>query len=147
MKGNIAMDELKKFPSYLDWISCGAPDFKARDYSAKSDQGKTDWSLLPWRAIEKAAEIMTQAVAPKEEGGKGYGVASWKTVPGGYYRYSAALIRHFVRRFVYGEVIDQESGKPHMAHAVCNCMFLCERDLENSELSEDERKRFFERDV
>jgi len=138
----------KKTPTYLGRINNNMPNLK-RDYSAKSDQGKTDWSLLPWRAVEKAAEIMTQAVTPKEEGGKGYGIASWKTVAGGYHRYSAALIRHFIRRFVYDEIIDEESGLPHMAHAICNCMFLCERDLENenSELSEEERERFFERDI
>jgi hypothetical protein len=35
------------------------------DYKAKSDQGKTDWSLLPWKSIEKAAEIMTHMAWPR----------------------------------------------------------------------------------
>ena len=97
-------------------------------FKMKSDQGKTDWSLLPWRAIESAARIMTTAIAPKEQGGKGYGLASWQDVPEGYFRYEAALIRHFIKRFVYGEIIDPESGEPHMGHIICNAAFVFEKD-------------------
>jgi hypothetical protein len=35
-----------------------------------------------------------------------------------------------IRRFVYGEIIDPKSGKPHTAHMMCNAGFVCERDLE-----------------
>jgi len=120
-----------------------------RDYSAKYDQGKTDWSLLPWRAIERAAKIMTFAATPKSEGGKGYGVDSWKTVKGGMFRYWAALCRHMFCRFILGEIIDPETGEPHMAHALCNVMFVCERDLECAagEMTEEDKKRWYERDV
>ena len=125
------------------------------NYSAKSDQGKTDWSLLPWRSTELAAEIMTQAIRPKSEGGSGYSLASWRIVPGGYYRFWAALMRHVIRRFVYDEVIDPESGKPHLTHAMCCLMFICEIDLEVAEKlkksngTEDWKKEnlFYKRDV
>ena len=102
-------------------------------YNKKNDQGKTDWSLIPWRAIESAARIMTIAIAPKEQGGKGYGLASWRDVPEGYYRYWAAMIRHIIRRFVYNEVVDQESGEPHMSHVICNAAFVFQKDLEEEE--------------
>lgn len=97
-------------------------------YNKKNDQGKTDWSLLPWRAIESAARIMTIAITPKKQGGKGYGLASWQDVPEGFFRYEAALIRHFIKRFVYGEIIDPDSGEPHMGHIICNAAFVFEKD-------------------
>jgi len=114
-------------------------------YNKKNDQGKTDWSLLPWRAVESAARIMTIAIAPKEQGGKGYGLASWQDVPEGFFRYEAALIRHFIRRFVYGEIIDPDSGEPHTAHIICNAGFVFEKDRQ---LLEDGRydKNFYERE-
>jgi hypothetical protein len=120
-----------------------------RDFTAKADQGKIDWSLLPWRPIEAAANIMTQAIRPKEEGGKGYGLASWRTVPGGYYRYWAAMIRHITQRFVYNEVIDPESGQPHMAHLICNAAFICQMDYDadSAQLTDDESARFYSRDI
>ena len=120
-----------------------------RDYTAKSDQGKTDWSLLPWKILEQMAQIMTQAIEPKEQGGKGYGLASWRTVPGGYYRYWSAFMRHATRRFVYGEVIDQESGFHHTAHMLCNIAFIGEIDIEamSNKLSESDSVNFYERDI
>jgi hypothetical protein len=104
---------------------------KERDHTAKSDQGKTDWSLLPWRSIEKAAEIMTLAITPKDQGGEGYARDSWRTVPGGFWRYWAAMNRHIIRRYIYNEVIDPKSKKPHMSHVICNAAFVCEMDLDH----------------
>lgn len=119
-----------------------------RDYKAKTDQGKTDWSLLPWRSTEKVAEVMTQAILSKSEGGSGYDLASWRTVPGGFYRYWSALMRHIIRRFVYNEIIDPESGKPHLASAICCLMFVCEIDLEGQEDHEGVANgEFYERDI
>ena len=113
-------------------------------FKMKSDQGKTDWSLLPWRATESAARIMTIAIAPKEQGGKGYGLASWQDVPEGFFRYWAAMIRHITRRFVYGEIIDQESGEPHMGHVICNAAFVFEKDRQLLEEGKYD-KNFYER--
>lgn len=117
-----------------------------RDYTSKTDKGKIDWSLLPWRPIESAAEIMTIAIVSEEDGGKGYGLDSWRTVPGGYFRYWAAMIRHIVRRFVYNEIIDPESGKPHLAHVICNAAFVCQRDFEAT-IENEEDRNFYERDI
>lgn len=94
-------------------------------YQKKHDQGKIDWSLLPWKAIESAAKIMTNAIMFK-----GYGRESWKTVPEGFFRYWAAMNRHIIKRFVYNEIIDPESGEPHMGHVICNAAFVFEKDLE-----------------
>lgn len=104
-----------------------------RDYTAKHDQGKIDWALLPWKIIERSAKIMTDVIRPKEEGGEGYGRASWRTVPGGFFRYWAAMQRHIFERFVLGEVLDKKSGEPHTAHIICNAAFVGEMDLEYAE--------------
>lgn len=113
-------------------------------FKMKNDQGKTDWSLLPWRAIESAARIMTIAITLKEQGGKGYGLASWQDVPEGFFRYEAALIRHFIKRFVYGEIIDPDSGEPHTAHIICNAAFVFEKDRQWKEDGKYD-KNFYER--
>jgi len=129
-----------------------------RDYTAKHDQGKIDWALLPWKIIERSAKIMTDVIRPKEEGGEGYGRASWRTVPGGFFRYWAAMQRHIFERFVLGEVLDKKSGEPHTAHIICNAAFVGEMDLEyaeeckktegtRNELSIEQFNNFFDPDI
>ena len=36
-----------------------------------------------------------------------------------------ALVRHLVA-YINGEELDEESGKPHLAHALCNLVYLIE---------------------
>lgn len=36
-----------------------------------------------------------------------------------------ALVRHLVA-YIHGEELDEESGKPHLAHALCNLVYLIE---------------------
>lgn len=43
--------------------------------------------------------------------------------------YIDAAMRHIVQ-YQMGNFIDDESKKHHLAHAICNLMFLCEIDLE-----------------
>ena len=84
---------------------------------AKTGDGKLDWTLLPYKALEKVVEVL-------EFGGKKYPRDSWKAKTGNYkQRYLAALIRHCVE-MAKGNMIDPESGKPHAAHAACNALFL-----------------------
>lgn len=52
----------------------------------------------------------------------------WRRVENGRHRYSNALFRHLYSidegRFYQPEDLDDESGLPHWAHAVCNAYFL-----------------------
>ena len=46
-------------------------------------------------------------------------------------RYDDAALRH-IQAYLSGEVSDPESGKPHLAHALCCLMFRLELDLRKS---------------
>ena len=82
----------------------------------KDDGGKLRWSLLPWSALSLVVEVL-------EYGAKKYAPNQWKEVDNAEERYREALFRHMVA-FASGELIDPESGKPHLAHIVCNGLFL-----------------------
>lgn len=98
---------------------------KIRDQAAKKDTGKTRWELLPWVAIEAVAEVMTDALTDKP-GKPGYEAHSWIRVEPS--RYFAALHRHLMAR-LKGERNASDTGLPHLAHAVCNALFLLAFDL------------------
>jgi len=82
----------------------------------KHDGEKPDMSLLSSIAITKVADVMTF-------GKRKYSANNWR---GGivYSRLLAAALRH-IFAYLGGESIDPESGKSHLAHAVCClCMIL-----------------------
>ena len=81
----------------------------------KFDAGKTEWSLLSYKDIEPMVRVMMH-------GAKKYGRNNWKldTDP---QRCLNALLRH-VMAHSDGEYTDPESGLPHMAHVMCNAMFI-----------------------
>lgn len=66
--------------------------------------------------LEEVASVLTF-------GANKYAARSWKTVPNGFERYYAALIRHTNAR-IKGEMIDPESGKSHLSHAACCLLFM-----------------------
>ncbi len=81
----------------------------------KYDCGKVRMELLDPEAIEQLAKVLTF-------GANKYAAHNWR---GGiaFSRLIAALLRH-VFAFIRGEDRDPESGLPHIAHAMCCCMFL-----------------------
>ena len=90
--------------------------------SAKHDQGKPMYNLLPATAIDELAKVMTF-------GAQKYGQNTWQGVDNGLERYRAALLRHTfaIQR---GEIYDDESGLPHAAHAMCCAAFIIELQKE-----------------
>ena len=81
----------------------------------KFDDSKNRWDLLPWEEVEEVVQILTF-------GSKKYEDNNWQHVfPRS--RYVAAGMRHFIA-WIKGEKIDPESGKSHLAHAVCCLLFL-----------------------
>jgi hypothetical protein len=81
----------------------------------KYDEGKIRMDLLDPYAIEQLAQVLTF-------GAKKY--AAWNWANGiAYSRIAAALLRH-VFAFLRGEDRDPETGLPHIAHAMCCCMFI-----------------------
>jgi hypothetical protein len=82
----------------------------------KYDTGKLRWDLLPIECIEDIVKILTF-------GADKYGPNNWQDVTPFEERYYAALMRHIVA-WRKGEKIDPESGMSHLAHALCNVVFL-----------------------
>lgn len=82
----------------------------------KHDQKKLRWGLLPIEIIKEVVIILTF-------GAEKYGPNNWKLLPDGEERYYEAFMRHFTD-YRLGEYYDKETGRPHLAHALCNLIFL-----------------------
>lgn len=80
----------------------------------KADGDKPDPSLLPPRAVLRVVEVLTHGA------GK-YGRDNWVRCDDKR-RYVGATLRH-VLAYMSGEVMDPESGLPHLAHAACSLLF------------------------
>ena len=87
----------------------------------KYDNGKPQWSLLPFRALTQVVEVLTY-------GAKKYAPDNWKRVPDARRRYIDAGFRHFTA-YASGETHDPETGKHHLAHAICCMLYLVAFDL------------------
>ena len=85
----------------------------------KADNGKLQWSLLPFKQLEDVVKVLMN-------GAKKYSKENWQKCDD-IDRYKDALMRH-VTLFMEGEETDLVEkggdGLPHLAHAICNCLFL-----------------------
>ena len=81
----------------------------------KYDNEKPRWDLLPLDAVEPIVQVLTF-------GARKYKTNDWKNVRPTS-RYVSAAMRH-LKAYQAGEMIDQESGLPHLAHAMTNLVFL-----------------------
>jgi hypothetical protein len=90
----------------------------------KFDGGKPQYGLLPPLALKAIVDILTF-------GAEKYEPDNWKYVPDSKRRYFDAMQRH-LWAWKEGEVNDLESGKHHLAHAMCCLMFLYEHDVKYS---------------
>ena len=82
----------------------------------KKDAGKPRFSLLPPGTLLEVVEVLTF-------GAQKYADDNWMHVGGARKRYYDALQRH-VEAWWQGEVRDPETGRSHLAHAVCCALFL-----------------------
>ena len=89
----------------------------------KNDSGKLEWSLMPFAQLEDVVRVLMN-------GAKKYSVDNWKKCDDTK-RYEDALMRHVVA-YVKGDKVDSEDNISHLAHAVCNCLFLMYFDKEKS---------------
>jgi len=87
----------------------------------KFDGDKLEYGLLPPLALEATVDVLTF-------GAQKYERDNWKHVPDSKRRYYDALQRH-LWAWKKGEMLDEESGKHHLAHAMCCLMFLYEHDI------------------
>ncbi len=85
--------------------------------ATKFDNGKLDWSLLPYDALEEVVKVL-------EFGKHKYSAWNWANGEGFQYtRVFSAIMRHLLA-FMRGEDLDPESGLSHISHCACNILFL-----------------------
>lgn len=93
------------------------------DQEAKKDAGKLRITLVPTEIIRAIARVRMYAVENKYPDPEG-----WRRVEAE--RYRDALMRHVLAYIDNPEGVDDESGLPHLWHAVTNAAFLIEFDKE-----------------
>lgn len=110
---------------YNKWVSrdflINVSDEPIKKVGVKYDSGKPQWSLLPFKALTEVVEVLTY-------GAKKYAPDNWKKVPDARRRYIDAGFRHFTA-YASGETRDPETGKHHLAHAICCLLYLIAFDL------------------
>jgi hypothetical protein len=85
--------------------------------------GKPAWSEMPWPELELVCRACNFGNAK-------YTPGSWReNVRQSPDLFFDALVRHYVARR-RGEVCDQESGLPHMAHLALGALYLLSLDAE-----------------
>ena len=84
----------------------------------KDDSAKPRFDLIPPRAQESMARVLTSGAAR-------YGDNNWKQVQPLEQRYLAAAMRH-LNALARGEVTDPDTGEHHGAHVMCCAAFLVE---------------------
>ena len=111
-----------KYHDYKMCEGCEAFDMSKFDmqlarelYGRKNDIGKLRMDLITAEFMRELAKVLTL-------GASKYGDKNWaKGIKWG--RVFGACLRHLYD-WLGGEKIDPESGLSHLAHAVCNLMFL-----------------------
>ena len=88
---------------------------------AKLDGGK----LRPALVLGGFASAVEAMVKVGSDGARKYTDNGWKTVPNGKARYEDALLRHLLAH-LSGEVLDPESGSPHISHCMWNAAAIYE---------------------
>ena len=81
----------------------------------KNDDGKLQWSLMPFEQLEDTVRVLMKGAVK-------YSRDNWKKCDD-VNRYKDALMRH-VTAYIKGETKDPEDNLSHLAHAICNCLFL-----------------------
>lgn len=83
----------------------------------KHDQGKTRYELVPAYPLEEVAKVLTKGAVK-------YGDRNWEKG----FKWSRAFGAAFRHMYAWwrGEDKDPETGYSHLAHAICEIMFLLE---------------------
>lgn len=99
-----------------------------KNIDPKLEKGKVKVSYhnIPFHVLEILAEVMTTGL-------RKYGRMTWRRemdIPA----YRDSLMRHIVA-YMEGDVIDKDSGFPHLAHAMANVLILMDMETikENKE--------------
>lgn len=94
----------------------GTPAGPPPEPGTKRDNGKPQWHLLPFCAVNEIVKVLGHGAAK-------YAPGNWMHVNDFENRYLSAMLRH-VAAYGDGEGLDPESGLPHLAHAGACILFL-----------------------
>ena len=94
------------------------PDGNEENQGTKDDSQKPRFSLVPAEALSDVIDVL-------EFGSQKYGEENWRKVDNAQERYFNAAMRHLMA-WRKGELSDDESGLPHLAHAATCLMFMIE---------------------
>lgn len=106
---------------------------KGTQEAVKYDDGKPDWSLVPFEALEGMVKVL-------EFGANKYAGWNW-TINGGfpYTRVLRSCLRH-IFAYMRGEDNDPESGLSHIHHAMCNLLFISHYIGNKEKYNKDDRQ-------
>jgi len=90
-------------------------NLREQEQAMRFNSGKPQYSLIDLHALEPCARVL-------EFGAKKYTRDNWKKGMD-LTKILDSLLRH-VAALRSGELIDPESGLPHIGHIQCNAMFL-----------------------
>jgi hypothetical protein len=119
-------------PSLKKQLDDSVAKAKMKVEAVKFDDGKVDWTLVPFEALEGMAQVLTF-------GAKKYD--SWNWTTGGGFKWTrvlASCMRHLFA-FMRGEDNDPESGLSHISHAQCNLLFLAYYIRNKNKFPNDDR--------
>ena len=127
------LDQYDFWPGSIPQLTPTTSDSEPQSEAIKYDNNKTDWSLMPWEAIEDIVKVL-------EFGAKKYSRWNWTEGSGfSYTRIVSSLLRHTFA-WVRGEDKDPESGLSHLAHMGCNIVFLLYYNRYKDRYNNDDRK-------
>jgi hypothetical protein len=106
---------------------------KLSQEAVKHDDGKPDWSLVPFESLEGMVKVL-------EFGAQKYAGWNWTTNGGfPYMRVMRSCLRHLFA-WSRGEDIDPESGLSHIHHAMCNLLFISHYIGNKEKYNKDDRQ-------
>ena len=97
----------------------------------KYDNGKLRWGLLPLEPIQEVIKVLmagSKKYTHEVDGEIVSGDDNWKKIDDIPNRYYDALMRH-ITAWKIGEKKDEETGKSHLAHAICCLLFMLWSEL------------------
>jgi hypothetical protein len=96
-------------------MNVGDVNSQEKGSGARYNAGKADFSLIPLCTLEDEAKVW-------EYGKRKY--AAWNWAKGMPWSVPFACAMRHLSAWQQGEEIDEESGLPHLAHAMCNLRML-----------------------
>ena len=112
------------------WKKASVVEIKPEPVGKKDDSSKARYDLLPADALESLVQVITfgEGKYPSVVE-NGVEVPNWRKLDNFERRIFAAVQRHLWAH-KRGEIIDPESGEPHLAHAASGIMFLLQKTIE-----------------